>query len=144
MACEIIAYECNRQNLPISDPGYLRNQGREVRVCVKLSEEYGTCTYPEQDHVVILDTRTRTLVRLNAIDFDTVAASNELTEYKCLRGVGICLFNPIPIAPFFLSANVINMVKGIGEGMCRVGARSIIAEDHSLQKITSDTIRLDG
>ena len=37
--CEIIAYECDRQNNRLDRPNYLRNQGREVRVCVELSEE---------------------------------------------------------------------------------------------------------
>jgi hypothetical protein len=38
--CEIIAYECIRySNEPVPNPGYLRDQGKEVRVCVELSQE---------------------------------------------------------------------------------------------------------
>lgn len=38
--CEIIAYECERYtNKRLENPGYLRNQGKEVRVCVELAQE---------------------------------------------------------------------------------------------------------
>ena len=40
IACEIIAYECERYtNVRIPNPGYLRDQGKEVRVCVELTQE---------------------------------------------------------------------------------------------------------
>jgi hypothetical protein len=104
--CEIIAYECDRStNQPIPNQGFLRNQGREVRTCVELSKEskakgllldritwfYWTLQHEESGQTV----------RQNAINFDSQAAPNGLTEYECLRGVDVCPFNTILEARFF-------------------------------------------
>ena len=104
VACEIIAYECDRQNQRLENPGYLRDQGNEVRVCVELAEAskleklyldriiwfYFHRTYDEGD-----------VVRQNAIIPDSLPALSGLTDYDCLRGIEVCGFDTILRAEFF-------------------------------------------
>jgi hypothetical protein len=107
ITCEIIAYECDRQNIPLSNPGYLRNQGREVRVCVELSEEskaQGLLLDRIHWFYWILENQFQT-VRQNAIVFDSQESPDTLTEYECMRGVDICPFNTILKADFYQWAN---------------------------------------
>ena len=73
--CEIVAYECDRQNKRLANPGYLRNQGREVRVCVELSEEskqMGLLLDRIHWFYWILEHESGQVVRQNAIIFDSV------------------------------------------------------------------------
>ncbi len=104
VACEIIAYECSRQNVRLTNPGYKRNQGREVRVCVELSEESkanGLLLDRINWFYWILKHKSGQTVRQNAIVFDSKESPDTLTEYSCLRGADLCPFNTILKADFF-------------------------------------------
>jgi hypothetical protein len=105
--CEIIAYECDRQNNRLEGPRYVRNQGREVRVCVELSEESkkeGLLLDRIHWFYWILENEFQT-VRQNAIVFDSVQSPDTLTEYECLRGAELCPFNTLLYAKFYQWAN---------------------------------------
>lgn len=105
--CEIIAYECDRQNVRLENPGYLRNQGKEVRVCVELSKEskaQGLLLDRIHWFYWILENEYQT-VRQNAIVFDAKESPDTLTEYSCMRGADLCPFNTILKADFYQWAN---------------------------------------
>lgn len=130
VACEIIGYECDTNNQPLSDPGYLRNQGSETRVCATLSEESkAEGLYLDRIHwFYFIREDDRGDVRQNAIIWDSVEAPNALTEYQCMRGVEVCGWNTILRADFYQWSGV-GIVRGIGEGVCQYGGGTWLVED---------------
>eukprot|EP00980_Cylindrotheca_fusiformis_P030495 scaffold24914_cov117-Cylindrotheca_fusiformis.AAC.1 len=132
IGCKILAYECDRSNKAIDNPGYLRSQGQDAitRVCVTLAQE-------SKDEGLLLDRilwfnwimDEPGVVVQPAIVMDSKEDPIGLTRYSCMRGVEVCPFESILRAEFFywLGPNIVN---GIGEGLCMFGSgSSTITED---------------
>lgn len=127
--CEIIAYECDDDKIALENPGFLRNQGSETRVCVELTQE-------SKDLGLYLD---RVLwfyflredpreVQQWSIVMDSEESPDQLTEYNCMRGEEICAFNTILRADFYAWQGI-SIVRGIGLGLCMLSGGSWLVED---------------
>ncbi len=127
--CEIIAYECDDNKVALENPGFLRNQGSETRVCVELTQE-------SKDEGLYLDRvlwfyfvrdDPREIKQWSIVE-DSKQSPDELTEYRCLRGEDVCAFNTILRADFYAWQGV-GIVRGIGLGLCMLGGGSWLVED---------------
>lgn len=127
--CEIDAYECDYNKVALENPGFLRNQGSETRVCVELTQESKDLgLYLDRIHWFYFIREDPREVKQWSIVMDSKESPDALTEYDCLRGEDICAFNTILRADFYAWQGV-GIVQGIGLGLCMLGGGTWLVED---------------